>query len=47
MVMKETAYTETSMHECCEKSETAVLNKDVLEFVTNWIDRADLSSSVD
>lgn len=47
MVIKETAYIETSKLECYEQSEAAVLNKGVLHLVTNWVDRVGLLSSVD
>lgn len=47
MVIKEAAHIETSMLECYERFETAVGNRDVHQFITNWMDRAGLSSSAD
>lgn len=47
MVIKETVHIETSMLECYEQPETAVGNRDVHQFITDWMDGAGLSSSAD
>lgn len=47
MVIKETVHIETSMLECYEQSETAMGNRNVHQFITDWMDRSGLSSSAD
>lgn len=47
MVIKETVHIETSVLECYEQCETAVGSRVVHQFITNWMNRAGLSSSAD